>query len=164
MDYTNLAYVLSAILFILGIKRLSSPKTARNGNAIASTGMLVAIIATLISFDLLDYKLIIIGMGIGGVIGILFATRVEMTQMPQMVAIFNGFGGGASALIASAEYLSNYQNNSLSMFLVITITLSVFIGTLTLTGSFIALGNCKASSVVSPFFSLVSSLLMHYWL
>ena len=89
MDYTNLAYVLSAVLFILGIKRLSSPKTARNGNAIASTGMLVAIIATLISFDLLDYKLIIIGMGIGGVIGILFATRVEMTQMPQMVAIFN---------------------------------------------------------------------------
>ena len=67
MDYTNLAYVFSAVLFILGIKRLSSPKTARNGNAIASTGMLVAIIATLISFDLLDYKLIIIGMGIGGV-------------------------------------------------------------------------------------------------
>ena len=88
MDYTNLAYVFSAVLFILGIKRLSSPKTARNGNAIASTGMLVAIIATLISFDLLDYKLIIIGMGIGGFIGILFATRVEMTQMPQMVAIF----------------------------------------------------------------------------
>ena len=143
MDYTNLAYVLSAVLFILGIKRLSSPKTARNGNAIASTGMLVAIIATLISFDLLDYKLIIIGMGIGGVIGILFATRVEMTQMPQMVAIFNGFGGGASALIASAEYLSNYQNNSLSMFLVITITLSVFIGTLTLTGSFIAFGKLQ---------------------
>ena len=143
MDYTNLAYVLSAVLFILGIKRLSSPKTARNGNAIASTGMLVAIIATLISFDLLDYKLIIIGMGIGGVIGILFATRVEMTQMPQMVAIFNGFGGGASALIASAEYLSNYQNNSLSIFLVITITLSVFIGTLTLTGSFIAFGKLQ---------------------
>ena len=143
MDYTNLAYVFSAVLFILGIKRLSSPKTARNGNAIASTGMLVAIIATLISFDLLDYKLIIIGMGIGGVIGILFATRVEMTQMPQMVAIFNGFGGGASALIASAEYLSNYQNNSLSMFLVITITLSVFIGTLTLTGSFIAFGKLQ---------------------
>ena len=143
MNYTNLAYVLSAVLFILGIKRLSSPKTARNGNAIASTGMLVAIIATLISFDLLDYKLIIIGMGIGGVIGILFATRVEMTQMPQMVAIFNGFGGGASALIASAEYLSNYQNNSLSMFLVITITLSIFIGTLTLTGSFIAFGKLQ---------------------
>ena len=141
MDYTNLAYVLSAVLFILGIKRLSSPKTARNGNAIASTGMLVAIIATLISFDLLDYKLIIIGMGIGGVIGILFATRVEMTQMPQMVAIFNGFGGIASALIASAEYLN--PNGILSTFSLSTISLSVFVGTLTFTGSFIAFGKLQ---------------------
>ena len=127
MDYTNLAYVLSAVLFILGIKRLSSPKTARNGNALASTGMLVAIIATLISFDLLDYKLIIIGMGIGGVIGILFATRVEMTQMPQMVAIFNGFGGGASALVATAEFFSKFGTSDQSTFLVTTIILSIFI-------------------------------------
>ena len=94
MEYTNIAYVLAAILFILGIKRLSSPKTARSGNTIASVGMLIAIVATLVSYDLLDFQTIAIGMIIGAIIGAFFAIKVEMTQMPQMVAIFNGFGGG----------------------------------------------------------------------
>jgi NAD(P) transhydrogenase subunit beta len=102
IDYTNLAYVLAAILFILGIKKLSSPKTARNGNAIASVGMLIAIVATLVSDGNMDYQTIAIGMIIGAIIGAFFAIKVEMTQMPQMVAIFNGFGGGASALVAAA--------------------------------------------------------------
>ncbi|MEO2186509.1 MAG: NAD(P)(+) transhydrogenase (Re/Si-specific) subunit beta, partial [bacterium] len=92
IDYTNLSYVLAAILFILGIKKLSSPKTARNGNAIASVGMLIAIVATLVSDRNMDYQTIAIGMIIGAVIGAFFAIKVEMTQMPQMVAIFNGFG------------------------------------------------------------------------
>ena len=82
MGYTNLAYVIAAILFILGIKKLSSPKTARNGNTIASIGMLIAIIATVVSFELLDFKLIVIGMIIGSIIGATFAIRVQMTQMP----------------------------------------------------------------------------------
>ncbi|MBT5441123.1 MAG: NAD synthetase, partial [Candidatus Marinimicrobia bacterium] len=86
MEYTNLAYVLASILFILGIKKLSSPKTARAGNAISSIGMLIAIIATMTSFELLDFKLIALGMIIGTIIGAAFAIRVEMTQMPQMVA------------------------------------------------------------------------------
>ena len=110
MDYTNLFYVAAAVLFILGIKRLSSPKTARAGNALASVGMLIAIVATVSSFGELDYKLIAIGMIIGSIIGATFALRVEMTQMPQMVAIFNGFGGGASALVATAEYFSKFGN------------------------------------------------------
>ena len=141
MGYTNLAYVIAAVLFILGIKKLSSPKTARNGNTIASIGMLIAIIATVVSFELLDFKLIVIGMIIGSIIGATFAIRVEMTQMPQMVAIFNGFGGGASALVALAEYFNKFDK--LDQFLASTITVSVFIGTLTLTGSFIAFGKLQ---------------------
>ena len=143
MEYTNLAYVLAAVLFIIGIKRLSSPKTAQSGNTIASLGMLVAIIATVISFELLDFKLIATGMIIGTIIGATFAIRVQMTQMPQMVAIFNGFGGGASALVAAAEYFTKYGTTELNTFITGTIILSVFIGTLTFSGSFIAFGKLQ---------------------
>tara|TARA_B100000427_G_scaffold225810_1_gene189381 strand:+ start:207 stop:1586 length:1380 start_codon:yes stop_codon:yes gene_type:complete len=143
LEYTNLAYVLAAILFIMGIKRLSSPKTAQSGNTIASLGMLVAIIATVISFELLDFKLIATGMIIGTIIGATFAIRVQMTQMPQMVAIFNGFGGGASALVAAAEYFTKYGTAELNTFITGTIILSVFIGTLTFSGSFIAFGKLQ---------------------
>ena len=128
IDYTNLSYVLAAILFILGIKKLSSPKTARNGNAIASVGMLIAIVATLVSDGNMDYQTIAIGMIIGAIIGAFFAIKVKMTQMPQMVAIFNGFGGGASALVAAAEY---FNPAIPSTFNAATIAISVFVGTLT---------------------------------
>ena len=140
MDYTNLSYVLSSVLFILGIKKLSHPKTARNGNLLASVAMLIAIIATLVSYNQLDYKIIFIGIAIGAIIGSVFAIKVEMTQMPQMVAIFNGFGGAASALVAAAEYLDLSQP---STFTLTTIILSIFIGTLTFTGSFIAFGKLQ---------------------
>ena len=140
MDYTNLSYVLSSVLFILGIKKLSHPKTARNGNLLAFIAMFIAIIATLISYDQLDYKIIFIGIAIGAIIGSVFAIKVEMTQMPQMVAIFNGFGGAASALVAAAEYLDLSQPSS---FTLTTIVLSIFIGTLTFTGSFIAFGKLQ---------------------
>ena len=102
----NLFYLIAATCFIIGLKRLSHPKTARSGNFIAAVGMLIAIVATLVSSDILDLRLIAIGLIIGSTIGALFAARVQMTQMPQMVAIFNGFGGGASALVASAEFLN----------------------------------------------------------
>ena len=144
MEYTNLAYVAAAILFIIGIKRLSSPKSAQSGNTIASIGMLIAIVATVLSFELLDFKLIAIGMIIGSIIGATFAIRVQMTQMPQMVAIFNGFGGGASALVAAAEFLNKYDNTTeFTTFMSVTIILSVFIGTLTFSGSFIAFGKLQ---------------------
>lgn len=143
MEYTNLAYVTAAVLFIIGIKRLGSPKTAQSGNTIASIGMLIAIIATVASFDLLDFKLIAIGMIIGSIIGATFAIRVQMTQMPQMVAIFNGFGGGASALVAASEFFTKHGTADLNTFISGTIILSVFIGTLTFSGSFIAFGKLQ---------------------
>ena len=105
--------------------------------------MLIAILATVSSFGGLDFKLIAIGMIIGSILGATFALRVEMTQMPQMVAIFNGFGGGASALVATAEFFSKFGTSEQSTFLVTTIILSIFIGTLTLTGSFIAFGKLQ---------------------
>ena len=136
----NLFYLISAVCFILGLKRLSHPKTARSGNFLAALGMLIAIAATLASSDVLDLQLIAIGIGIGAVIGLLFATRVQMTEMPQMVAIFNGLGGAASALVASSEF---FKIDDLSFI----ICLSVFIGTLTFSGSFIAFG--KLQGIVS---------------
>ena len=142
MEYINIAYVVSAICFIMGIKMLSHPKTARRGNIVAAMGMLIAIVSTLFGADVLDFKLIAIGMIIGAIIGGFVANKIEMTQMPQMVAIFNGLGGGASALIASAEFYVQYQNSP-TTFLLVTIILSVVIGTLTLTGSFIAFGKLQ---------------------
>ena len=133
----NLFYLIAAVCFIVGLKRLSHPKTARSGNFIAAIGMLVAIAATLFSSGKLDLELIAIGFIIGGSIGALFATRIQMTEMPQMVAIFNGFGGGASALVASSTFLTPPESN----FLIVCI--SVLIGTLTFSGSFIAFGKLQ---------------------
>ncbi len=137
----NFLYLLSAICFIYGLKMLSHPKTARNGNIFASVGMLIAIVATVFLGTELNLKMIGIAMIIGSIIGAFFAMKVEMTQMPQLVAIFNGFGGGASALVASSEFLK-YGIDS-TFFLIISITLSVLVGTLTLTGSFIAFGKLQ---------------------
>ena len=140
MNYTNIFYVLASVLFILGIKKLSHPKTARSGNFLSACGMFVAIVSTLIANDNIDLQMIVIGMIIGSVIGALFAQKVEMTQMPQMVAIFNGFGGSASALVAAAEFLNS---GSISTFTLSSIMISIFVGTLTFTGSFIAFGKLQ---------------------
>ena len=140
MNYTNIFYVLASVLFILGIKKLSHPKTARSGNFLSACGMFVAIVSTLIANDNIDLQMIVIGMIIGSAIGALFAQKVEMTQMPQMVAIFNGFGGSASALVAAAEFLNS---GSISTFTLSSIMISIFVGTLTFTGSFIAFGKLQ---------------------
>ena len=144
MHWQNIFYLLSSVLFIFGIKKLSHPRTARSGNLIASMGMLIAIITTLVVSDSLSYELIGIGIIIGAIIGAFFAVRVEMTQMPQMVAIFNGFGGIASALVAAAEFVNPSESFPYGeIFTYSTISLSLFIGTLTFTGSFIAFGKLQ---------------------
>ena len=133
----NIAYLIAAICFIYGIKMLSHPRTARNGNFISSFGMLIAIVVTIILGTDLSAMWIVIGMIIGSIIGAFFAIKVQMTQMPQLVAIFNGFGGAASALVACAEF---YKNDGSSD---IAIVLSIIVGTLTFTGSFIAFGKLQ---------------------
>ena len=151
--FIDIAYLLAAICFIYGLKMLSHPKTARNGNRLASIGMLIAIIATVLLGGIgLNFKMIAIAMIFGSIIGAFFATKVEMTQMPQLVAIFNGFGGAASALVASAEFLKNYKGfeNDPSLLLIISIVLSLLIGTLTFTGSFIAFGKLQGIVTTKP--------------
>ena len=149
--FIDIAYLISAVSFIYGLKMLSHPKTARNGNIIAFIGMLIAVIATVYLGTSLDFYKILIAMAIGSIIGAFFAIRVEMTQMPQLVAIFNGFGGAASALVASAEFFKTLNSSQeQTLFLILTITLSVLIGTLTFTGSFIAFGKLQGLITTKP--------------
>ena len=140
----KLFYLLAAVLFIVGLKRLSSPATARSGNAIASIGMLIAIVATLIFQDILSWPMIIAGMIVGSLIGVIFARTVTMTAMPQMVALLNGFGGGASAVVAGAEFVRFLNTGGdLPLNVNITIQLSVLIGAVTFSGSLIAFGKLQ---------------------
>ena len=148
-NFIDIAYLVAAVSFMYGLKMLSHPKTARNGNMIASLGMLIAIVTTVTLGTDLNLTMIGVAMVIGSIIGVFFAIRVEMTQMPQLVAMFNGFGGGASALVASAEFLKTSGVES-SIFLITSITLSVLIGTLTFTGSFIAFGKLQGLVTTKP--------------
>ena len=134
--FINFSYVISAALFIFGLKMLSSPATARRGNLVSALGMLLAIVVTLFTQGI-DYKWIILGMIIGGGIGYVASSRVEMTAMPEMVALFNGFGGIASMLLAWAEY---HQHPEISSFIGFVVFLSAFIGGVTFTGSMVAYG------------------------
>jgi NAD(P) transhydrogenase subunit beta len=131
----NFSYLLSSIFFIFGLKLLSSPITAKKGNFISAIGMLIAVIATLISKEIINYTWIIIGILTGSLIGIFSAKKVLMTKMPQMVALLNGFGGLASLLVGWSVY---YNNFDIDKFTALTIFLSVLIGGITFTGSLIA--------------------------
>ncbi|MDZ7618442.1 MAG: NAD(P)(+) transhydrogenase (Re/Si-specific) subunit beta, partial [Patescibacteria group bacterium] len=106
MDRTTiiaLAYLAAAVLFILGLKGLTHPRSAVRGNLLGALAMLLAVLATLVHQDVISYPFIIVGLVIGGVIGGLLAIKIEMTAMPEMVALFNGFGGAASVFVAGAE-------------------------------------------------------------
>ncbi len=132
-------YLAAAVLLILGMRMLSSPKTAPTGNLTASIGMFVAIVATLLKLEVIDYGVILAGIVVGAAIGALLATRIQMTAMPQMVALLNGFGGGASALVASSELLDYGRTATLPEGIVpYAIGAGALIGGVTLTGSVIA--------------------------
>jgi len=128
-------YLISAVFFILGLRQLSHPRTALKGNRTASIGMLLAIVATLLNNQILDFQSIFIAILIGSAIGAILAKQIEMTSMPQLVALFNGFGGAASLLVATAEF---YRGGIFPIFIFFTIALSVLIGSVTFSGSFIA--------------------------
>lgn len=143
-----LAYLISSILFILGLKNLSSPKTARRGNLLAMIAMLIAIIATLINNEIVDFTFIIIGLIIGSTIGVIVARKISMTAMPQMVALFNGLGGGASAFVALAEYYRS--TGGLETHIIISMVISFFVGAVTLTGSLVAFGKLQGIIKSAP--------------
>lgn len=135
----QLTYLVAASLFILGLKKLGSPATARNGNLVAAVGMLLAIIATLLDQHVLNYEMILVGLAIGSVIGTVIAYKVQMTEMPQMVGLLNGLGGASSALIAVAEFWRLLDSSQpIPLDVNISMLLDVLIGGVTLTGSFLA--------------------------
>ena len=139
----NLVYILASVLFIFGLKMLGSAETAKKGNLVSAIGMLIAVVVTLLDQNIVDYTWILIGITLGTVIGATAALRVKMTAMPEMVAIFNGFGGIASLLVGSSEYLVSDSSFSI----LIPIYLTVVIGGITFTGSFIAYS--KLSGVIT---------------
>lgn len=134
---TTILYLASAVAFIVGLKRLGSPRTARSGNRIAALGMLAAIVITLITEGILNWGVVAGGLVVGAVLGGWAAVRVQMTAMPQMVAIFNGLGGAASALVAATEVVES-DMGGLPAETIVTILISVIIGWITFTGSFVA--------------------------
>jgi NAD(P) transhydrogenase subunit beta len=141
-DVIDLLYIVAFFLFILGLSQLTSPTTAVRGNRVAAVGMLIAIIATLLSEGVGDWALIALGIVIGTVIGVPAARNVKMTAMPQMVALFNGVGGGAVALIAWAEF-REHGGDLTALEVGIPLVLAGIIGSISFWGSNIAFGKLQ---------------------
>ena len=137
----EMAYLLAAILFIVGLKLLGRPQFARRGNALSAAGMLLALGVTLLDRSILDYRGIIAGLVLGGTIGSLLAARVAMTAMPEMVALLNGFGGLASLLVG---WLEQRQHPVMGAGTAAAIALSVLVGGATFSGSVLAWGKLNA--------------------
>jgi NAD(P) transhydrogenase subunit beta len=138
-EVTNLLYLITIVTFILALRFLSHPATARRGNQIGAAGMLVAIIVTFAQNEVASYWEIAVGMVVGGSFGAVAARRVHMTAMPQMVALFNGVGGGAAALISLAEFHNHAPDSGgLQWDISTAIMLSAIIGSISFAGSLVA--------------------------
>ena len=145
----NILYLISAAMFILGIKRLASPATARNGNRLSSLAMLIAIIVTVLKYTDTNIQWIILGLIIGSFFGLLLSKYVQMTAMPQLVAVFNAFGGAASAIVAMYEVI--FQNSvDQSTFVLASVAFATIVGSVTFTGSFIAFGKLQELLTTKP--------------
>ena len=150
-EWISIGYLLSAALFIFGLKKLGHPKTAPFGNQLGALGMLVAVLTTVISMQVqgnANWELIIAGLVVGSLIGYWLAVRVEMTGMPELVAMFNGFGGAASALVALSEVQKYMDGGDIPTGLQLTVTmvaagLSALVGWMTLTGALLAMYKLK---------------------
>ena len=142
-DWTTLGYLAAAVLFILGLKRLSRPRTAVRGNQFGAAGMLIAVVVTLADNAILGFEWIVGGLVLGTAVGTLLAVRVQMTAMPELVALFNGFGGGASVLVATASYIEAADLAADSARMSAAAALASLIGAVTFTGSLIAFGKLQ---------------------
>jgi NAD(P) transhydrogenase subunit beta len=144
-DLIQLAYLVAAFCFILGLKWLSSPRSARRGNQVAALGMAIAIGATVADERVVDYTWIIIAALVGGSVGAVIARRVQMTAMPQLVALLNGLGGGAAALIAVSEYHAHgaLGETSLGGVAAVSVMFSAIVGSVSFAGSLVAFGKLQ---------------------
>ena len=149
----ELAYIAAAVLFIFGLKMLGSARTAKRGNLVSAAGMLIAVAATLLTRDIVSYKLLLAGLALGSAIGALVARRVQMTAMPQMVALLNGFGGLASLLVGWAEYhrALKIEHLAIPAFTMVATYLAAIIGGITFTGSMIAYAKLAEKIDGKPF-------------
>ena len=149
-DILAVAYLLAAVLFILGLKGLSAPKTARRGNLLAIVGMAVALVAVLASPAVSEYGWIIAGVVIGGLIGSQMASRVEMTSMPQLVAALHSFVGLAAVLVALGTFLNHRAMGGLNPVLMAELGIGSFIGAITFTGSVVAFAKLQGLMGSAP--------------
>ena len=147
---TDIFYLVAGLMFIFGIKNLTKVKTARRGNLLAATAMLLAVVATLLHMETIGWALIIAGLIAGGLIGVVLALFVKITAMPQLVAVFNGLGGGASTLVA-LSYVWSRDGVSLGGLDLTTVVLSLLIGTVAFTGSVVAFGKLQGLLSSRPF-------------
>jgi len=160
-----LGYLLSAALFIFGLKKLGHPRTAPRGNQYGAMGMLVAVITTIVDMQLsaggMNWELIVAGLLVGSIIGIIMAVKVEMTGMPELVALFNGFGGAASALVALSETWKYIEDPTMALptglalqVIMVAAGLSALVGWMTLTGSILAMFKLKGGvEILGKWFS-----------
>jgi H+-translocating NAD(P) transhydrogenase subunit beta len=140
----NLAYLIASILFILGLKGLTHPRTAVRGNLAGAGGMLLGVVVTLLDRSIVSYELILAGLVVGTSAGIPMALRVPMTAMPQLVALFNGFGGGASVLVAGAALIETILvATGFSTQITVSIAASGIVGAVTFWGSLVAFGKLQ---------------------
>ena len=137
----DIVYLISSILVILGIKRLNSPDTARSGNLLSTLAIFLAVVVTLLNKEIVQFQTILIGVAIGGAIGVIFARMVKMTEMPEMIAMLNGFGSISSALIGITEFYRTFPNPD--GFSVTAIVLSAIVGASTFSGSIIAFAKLR---------------------
>jgi len=147
----ELIYMVAIALFVIGLKRMTSPATARTGNQMAAVAMFIGVIVTMLDRNILNFELIIAGIVVGGLIGGVAAKKVEMTSMPEMVALFNGVGGLSSVLVALGEYYRyNATGQTMNVDAIITVGLSVLIGAVTFTGSIMAFAKLKGIITGNP--------------
>ncbi|SDF76125.1 NAD(P)(+) transhydrogenase (Re/Si-specific) subunit beta [Halorientalis regularis] len=147
----QLAYLIAGILFIQGLRDMTHPRTATRGNQISAAGMFLAVVVTALWFDILSPLILGAGLLVGGGIGVWLAVTVETTEMPQLVGLFNGFGGGASALVAGAELIDVLAvGDSLTIGLTATAAIAGIIGSVTFWGSLVAAGKLHGLVGDSP--------------
>jgi|TARA_B100000287_G_scaffold277728_1_gene261687 NAD(P) transhydrogenase subunit beta len=170
-DITTILYLLSGVLFILAIRGLSSPDTARTGNYLGITGMAIAFIVTIVNLEqnsLMNWLLIVFGISIGGIIGTYLSKRVAMTDMPQMVAALNSMGGMSAVLVAWAAFLSPGAfglliNGFINTSSIIQMLLGILVGAITFSGSVIAFlklqGLMTGAPIILPFRHIINILI-----
>ena len=159
----NFAYLLASALFILGLKGMSHPRTAVRGNLMGATGMLIAVLVTVLDKRIVSYEMILLGLVIGAAIGALLAIKIQMTAMPQMVALLNGFGGAASVLVAGAALVeAQVAGQGFDYQMTVATALSALIGGVTFFGSLVAFGKLQdlitGNAVVFPGQHFLSAL------